>query len=317
MLNFTGTLLVVGLLAILFAILVPLIGALARFRAQYNPKGLQLDPEGDVQPHTGPVITSFFAMLVRVHRIEGWPGLYKGLMPTLLSTSMITVFALLWNDGNPRHGIYHTVSTNGLAYSLFTMLFFLPKLITARAITTPHKLPYFNAAYSLRILLTPTERRRPWILYLTPGLLATQVPLIACGLFFRIVWPLLRFPSKKGSIVELAILLVPVLAGTIVVTPLEVIFIRLAIQRNHAAPEFNSVSQEEDGDAEQAVEYSGANEDVIGLRTEREPYTGLIDCATRIIDEEGWSALCRAWWLPTLGYLTGLGFGIFRSKLGI
>jgi len=47
------------------------------------------------------------------------------------------------------------------------------------AITTPHKLPYFNATYSLSILLTPAERRRPWILYCTPGLLAAQVARVA------------------------------------------------------------------------------------------------------------------------------------------
>lgn len=41
------------------------------------------------------------------------------------------------------------------------------------------------------------------------------------------------------------------------------------------------------------------------LRTEREPYIGLVDCAKRIIDEEGWSALYRAWWLTMLGCLTG------------
>ena len=47
-------------------------------------------------------------------------------------------------------------------------------------------------------------------------------------------------------------------------TPLEVISIRLAIQRNHAAPEFNSIAQEEDGDAEETAEYVGVDEDVIG-----------------------------------------------------
>lgn len=41
------------------------------------------------------------------------------------------------------------------------------------------------------------------------------------------------------------------------------------------------------------------------LRTEREPYIGLVDCAKRIIDEEGWSALYRAWWLTMLGCLSG------------
>ena len=71
--------------------------------ANYNPKALQLDTEGNVNVHTGPVVTSFFGMLRRVHRIEvsvdcpntplfasiygavqGWAGLYKGLSKSAL-----------------------------------------------------------------------------------------------------------------------------------------------------------------------------------------------------------------------------------------
>ena len=48
----------------------PLTGALVRFRANYNPKGLRLDAEGGAQPHTGPVISTFLGMLKRVYRIE-------------------------------------------------------------------------------------------------------------------------------------------------------------------------------------------------------------------------------------------------------
>jgi hypothetical protein len=88
-------------LALSLAIVVPLTGGLVRFRANYNPKGLQLDAEGGAQPHTGPVVSTFFGMLKRVYRIEvsvirfqyfwsklppllqGWAGLYKGLsMPS-------------------------------------------------------------------------------------------------------------------------------------------------------------------------------------------------------------------------------------------
>ncbi|KAF9241552.1 mitochondrial carrier [Melanogaster broomeanus] len=319
MVGFVDMLLLVGSLAVSLAVLVPLSGALLRFRAHYNPKGLQLDPDGDVQPHTGPVITSFFVMLMRVYRIEGWPGLYKGLMPTLLSTSVITLFLMIFlSDSNLRHGKYSTPSTGVLGmlvYSLFAMLISLPQtIITTRAVTTPHKLPYFDPLYSLRILLTPTERRRPWLLYLTPGLLAAQVSHIAyivLGLrtFRQLLLPELAkpgLPSKEEiSMIKLAIFFIVAVASTIILTPLEVISVRLAIQRNHAAPEFNSISQEEDGDAEEVTEYSGAEEDVIGLRTEREPYTGLVDCAKRIIDEEGWRALYRAWWLTMLGCLTG------------
>jgi len=258
-------------------------------------------------------------MLVRVYKIEGWPGLYKGLMPTLLSTLIVTVFLLLFlSDSNLRHGTYSTPSTGvlgTLAYSLFNMLISLPQtIITDRAITTPHKLPYFSAIYSLRILLTPTERRRPWILYLTPGLLAAQVSHIAyvvLGLrtVRHLILPELAQPGlpprENIPVVRLIIFFVLSLASTVVLAPLEVISIRLAIQRNHAAPEFNSIAQEEDGDVEETVEYAGVDEDVIGLRTEREPYIGLVDCAKRIIDEEGWVALYRAWWLTMLGCLTG------------
>jgi hypothetical protein len=41
-----------------------------RFRANYNPKGLQLDSEGGAVPHTGPVVRSYFGMMARVYRIE-------------------------------------------------------------------------------------------------------------------------------------------------------------------------------------------------------------------------------------------------------
>lgn len=71
-------------LAIFIVFTVPLTGALVRLRANYNPKGLQLDPEDGVQPHTGPVISSFFVMLSRVRQLEvsdiphkffiDWPG---------------------------------------------------------------------------------------------------------------------------------------------------------------------------------------------------------------------------------------------------
>ena len=67
------------------------------------------------------------------------------------------------------------------------------------------------------------------------------------------------------------------------------------------------------------VDYAGSGEDVIrcvlavspqtistdirsgSLRTEQEPYTGLIDCGKKIVEEEGWGALYHAWWWTMLG----------------
>ena len=57
-------------LVVSLLITVPFIGTLIRYRANYNPKGLQLDEEGGVQPHTGPIIKSYFTMMGRVWRLE-------------------------------------------------------------------------------------------------------------------------------------------------------------------------------------------------------------------------------------------------------
>jgi Mitochondrial carrier protein len=36
-----------------------------------------------------------------------------------------------------------------------------------------------------------------------------------------------------------------------------------------------------------------------------DPYLGLTDCSKRIIDEEGWRALYRGWWLTMLAGVFG------------
>jgi len=301
----------------LLLVTVPLSGTLVRFRANYNPKGLQLDAEGGVEAHTGPVVTTYFGMMRRVLKIEGWAGMYKGLMPTLLSALLLTAFAVGFLDESPasprRPGLYNGRSVGylqTLVYSIFDMFVSLPAvIITYRSVTTPHRLPWFKPMRSLRVLLTPTERRRPWILYLTPGLLITQ----ALHISYVVVCmrPLGRYilprqpdtPLPEFSTLRLALYFALVLLSTAVLTPLEVIATRLAIQRNHASAGFNSISQEVEGDAEEVADYAGAEEDVIGLRSEEDPYLGLVDCAKRIVDEEGWKALYRAWWLTLAGGL--------------
>lgn len=144
------------------------------------------------------------------------------------------------------------------------------------AITTPYKLPYFRPLYSLRILLTPTERRRPWIIYFTPGLFAARFLQIAYKTIFLGFLRRLLLPELAGNgdttmpnvnPIKLAILISVSVASTVILCPLEVIATKLAIQRNHAAPEYNSVAQEAEDDditPDEYVEYAGAEEDVIG-----------------------------------------------------
>ncbi|KAK1232326.1 hypothetical protein PQX77_004531 [Marasmius sp. AFHP31] len=294
------------------AFVVPFEGVLVRFRANYNPKGLQLDAEGGAEPHTGPVIQSYFGMMKRVYDIEGWSGLYKGFMPTLLSTAFVTGLIIAFMDTpRPSHGKYRAPEASVLGtlfYTIVMMLVSLPTtIITYRSITTPIKLPWFNPVKSLRVLLTPTERRQPWILYLTPGLLAAEVSHIAIVVLGLGPLRRLLLPSKDAdffievSYFRLGIYLIILALATAIIAPLEVILTRLAIQRNHSSSEYNSVSQEIVGDSEETNEFAGTDEDVIGLRNEEDPYLGLLDCAKRILDEEGWRALYRAWWITLLG----------------
>lgn len=128
---------------------------------------------------------------------------------------------------------------------------------------------------SLRVLLTPTERRRPWIIYLTPGLFAAQFIHLAYKIVLLGSLRRLLVPSRIDENttvnatfwVKFSIMLIISLLSTIVLCPLEVMATKLAIQRNHAAPEYNSVAQEPEDDAvtgHEYAEYSGAEEDVIG-----------------------------------------------------
>jgi hypothetical protein len=116
----------------------------------------------------------------------------------------------------------------------------LPALvITYRAIITPYRLPAFNPILGLRVLLTPTERRRPWIIYFTPGLLPAQILHIAYVVL--ILHTLLRvagmgdfYKPARGERPEsiawwqATLWLVVSLASTVILTPLEVISTRYA-----------------------------------------------------------------------------------------
>lgn len=173
------------------------------------------------------------------------------------------------------------------------------------SITTPHRLPYFNALYSIRVLLTPTERRRPWTIYLTPGLLAAQFThlaykIVLVGTLRRVLIPdLSRADTIKADgvlFVKIGIMLAVGVLSTFILCPLEVIAAKLAIQRNHAAPEYNSVAQELEDDAitgEEYAEYSGAEEDVIGYVSANSSRVSNTDrwllaaCATNVIHTLG------------------------------
>lgn len=220
-----------------------------------------------------------------------------------------------WRFDAPSDSILST-----LAFSFFFMLVSLPAIIITnrcvqllhrpyllslphiRTITTPHKLPYFRPIYSLRLLLTPTERARPWILYLTPGLLASEAlhvlyVLIVLHTARRFLLPSLSSYSPRNpdgtsswelpadfTVIRMGSYALIALASTFVLCPLEVMTIRLSIQRNHArgGDGFGTVAQEEEADVDASnTQYAAAEEDVIGYVPPRpfslEPITDWID----------------------------------------
>lgn len=73
----------------------------------------------------------------------------------------------------------------------------------------------------------------------------------------------------------------------------------VALSQRNNEPGFSTVPQEEDPD----IEYAGRDEDVIALRPEDNPYEGLKDCGISILQEEGYPALFRAWWVTVIGGL--------------
>jgi len=210
------------------------------------------------------------------------------------------------------------------------------------AITTPHKLPWFAPLRSLQILLTPTEFSKPWKIYLAPGLIpARMIHVLWLVVIQRTVRSLL-LPSlvpagnigggKTGDervynpfanvniFALFAYIIFVVLSCIFVVTPLEVMTTRLTIQvrtlrpprflldhpkidflQRNNEPGFSTVPQEENPD----IEYAGRDEDVIALRPEDNPYEGLKHCGLSILEEEGYRALFRAWWVTVIaGILT-------------
>jgi hypothetical protein len=89
---------------------------------------------------------------------------------------------------------------------------------------------------------------------------------LALGTLRRVLLPAqLRIPiSEDVSPLRLTFYFLSLCISTAILTPLEVIATRLAVQRNHA-PAVDSNAQEEEADGDDSnLEYAGAHEDVIG-----------------------------------------------------
>ncbi|KAL5480708.1 hypothetical protein ACEPAI_9648 [Sanghuangporus weigelae] len=272
----------------------PFSTTLIKYRVNYVPRRVSLDGERSRVPESGEgAVKSYFGMLKKVLRVEGFSGFYKGFMPWLLEYIVCLVidrlhvkfFFSMSDDGafssSPRNRVYR----------IFETLLFLPvKIVAMRATTCSYKLPWFDSTVSLNALLTEAEHQRPWLLFLAPGVLVLEALALAYDayafshFFTKIIAP--NYGGDKSvakprrSLARFVSFLCFAALNVTVKCFLDVVSARLCVQRN-----------DQTGDDASSVSKI-TKRDVAGNL----PYTGFVDCVQRIVNEEGLSALFRAWW---------------------
>ncbi|KAF7343009.1 hypothetical protein MVEN_01731000 [Mycena venus] len=269
--------------ALILGITMPFTGVLVRYRANYRPKrGLRLDGEDEMDV-TRADTDSYFGMMKRVHRIEGWAGLYKGFIPSIVAV-LITSGIVLWI-------ISFTIS-------LVPVILLIPmQIITNRAITTPHKLSAFAPKAALQVLLSSAERAQPWRLFFAPGVALSEV---LQGLVPPTLSILVQFVPGLYLSHRLPILIaaLPLIAlATVLLTPLQVMGARLTLQRLGDGPETSLDAPPPEYGVEEVMEF----------RTQHAPYASLFDCGKQMVVEEGWRSLLRAWWVTPLWIMLSIG----------
>ncbi|KAF5361514.1 hypothetical protein D9758_006134 [Tetrapyrgos nigripes] len=149
--------------ATVHAAIVPLSGAVLRYRAHACRTSASYGLGG-------------LRVLRRTYEIQGWAGLFKGVIPTILG---ILVFrgCLMLVKVHPTFPLVVMVAPQ---ISLIESPFFIlisamidipAQIVLVRSTLTPYIIPWTpNPFRALRLLFTPSERKAPWIIYFTPGL---------------------------------------------------------------------------------------------------------------------------------------------------
>ncbi|KAK7015479.1 hypothetical protein VNI00_019136 [Paramarasmius palmivorus] len=190
-----------------------------------------------------------YSLMRRVRQIEGlWGMLLKGLVPRILEWILITVPIILYAHLATHLGPYDITKPQLVLYItcpdyrvqdtvllfIISILVGLPfHVLVVRATTTKYVLSYCRPTLSLKLLLSPTERRHPWTLYTIPGLflgfiLQIAVPLGLTNLSGRLMYPHLGMKSNSAMDILLAQLAVTIGAKLLCV-PLYVANTRLAM----------------------------------------------------------------------------------------
>ncbi|UZJ51540.1 hypothetical protein CBS101457_000860 [Exobasidium rhododendri] len=217
----------------------------------------------------GPIVSGILAMMARTKKLEGWSGIYKGSAPVVSQLFVLGFFTFMFYSGAGARGAgggqYRSAPSGPGQFGFWSNLFFmiitslvaLPlNVITNRAIVHPRILTFRNPRKSLGELLSFSEFSQPWRLYLTPGLLATELIHITwIGMLTRIVRHL-AIPALGGlppstpaspnddtytgpssgnlefSTFGLAVFLAWCVLSVVVLSPLECVIVRLSVQRS-------------------------------------------------------------------------------------
>ncbi|KAF9468021.1 hypothetical protein BDZ94DRAFT_1318136 [Collybia nuda] len=316
-------------LDLLSLIFVPFIGILVRYRVAYHPTppitsadtepALNTDGEGAPnsltrnEPPVVEPIPTYRGLWRKVKEMEGWNGLFKGFLPTLLWNIILPFFWFRLNGTK----IYMSPSPTTLDRSFHSALFYnaffcIGLIFVYRSIMTTHKLRFTstNVSAALNALFTDYERKKPWVLWLIPGLVPALIINITLQVFVFIrLRRLISHEILPSEPMSLAYSTGVCLFSTIILAPLDVVVTRLAIQHNHGPPTAVAASVFLDVEA-QDLEKKGSETAKLETETDqvtpvvqlrKEPYLGLYDCIKKIIHEEGWQALYRGWWVTALG----------------
>ncbi|KAJ7579105.1 hypothetical protein C8J56DRAFT_336654 [Mycena floridula] len=306
MLGYAGIQLILASLMIFFSFLafffIPLTGTLIRLRANFAPKRLQLlaDDGEQERPVNG---NSYVGMFKKVHRIEGWGGLYKGIFCYILMSVLAFIVGAGSIGGFRADTSKFDVQLFRMANRIIFGMLMLPlNVLMYRSIVTPYTMSD-SWRRNMHILFSPDERQAIWRIYTIPGLVvanACQVVFVnisTTSLAILLSWPASATSDKKAVLILLEVsVIIAMVITTIVLPPLEVLLAKLATQRYPTVEEIT-----EDPHFTLAVRYADDGLETIEIRQDQPPYTGFIDCFKTVIKEEGWRTLYRGWWVTLIG----------------
>ncbi|KAJ6545346.1 hypothetical protein B0H19DRAFT_1380026 [Mycena capillaripes] len=146
-----------------------------RYRANYTPKRSIYLPDADEGFYeTRAETDSYFGMMRRMHRLEGWAGLYKGIMPSIIATLIAMValssFAIFLSMGHrvPPSGraVISTSSGSSKLEHVLDLIYLLQSSALPWPSSPPSSHPYadyhkpldtFYPKAALHLFLSPAE----------------------------------------------------------------------------------------------------------------------------------------------------------------